>query len=436
MADSSIDSSIPHQPARRRWNAFVCQDCRAVFRIPSDYHGKGVVCPQCDRMLRIPQAGESIPALVQPANELGHVQREVMTEPEQIDQKDITHPIESPTAPSEAARTLAKPTPAMQQETQRDPSLRRRKKRRERTHDAESEWVKNPARRLKFSQRASYRSWWVASSLLVVVLGIIFIFLMIDRNRSGKTSDVTATTQNPVTPQVLTIQTQTKALEAKKKQIYDIKSALANAENFLSAQEIPAMLEWIRGGAKMKDRVTQFYQNQPFRPDPTYKIDRSSAVLLANGKAFQVILRNAEKVSRAMVLIKENEKFLVDWESWVGWSEMSYAEIKKQKPLKPTEVRVIVSLESYYNFDFPSSAESDWQSYRLDFPGEEKFLYGYVRRDDPLINQLRPIASDSNGAMILRIRYVESNSHDTQVVIDSVVSDSWIKAMPKSNSSE
>jgi hypothetical protein len=93
-------------------------------------------------------------------------------------------------------------------------------------------------------------------------------------------------------------------------------------------------------------------------------------------------------------------------------------------------------LESYYNFDFPSSAESDWQSYRLDFPGEEKFLYGYIRRDDPLINQLRPIASDSNGAMILRIRYVESNSNDTQVVIDSVVSDSWIKAMPKSNSSE
>ena len=36
-----------------------------VFRIPMNHDGRGVVCPCCMRMLRIPQEGELTPALSQ-----------------------------------------------------------------------------------------------------------------------------------------------------------------------------------------------------------------------------------------------------------------------------------------------------------------------------------------------------------------------------------
>lgn len=436
MAQPTQDQPNSTTPSRRRWNAFVCQDCRAVFRIPSDYIGKGIVCPQCDRMLRIPSPGESIPALVQPSGDQGSIRREIMSELQQMEQLEpAREEIPASTASSQPQATVISANserPAAVTPASHDQQLRRRKKRKERSHDAENEWVKNPSGRVRFSRHSSYRSWWIASALLVVLLGVVMIMTLQDRKKASNIAPVALSpNENAVHPSVVAIQSTSQALTQKKKQVAKIKSALARAKQFIAAREIPEMLACIRGGPAMQERLETFYQKHPVHSSETHKIDETSAVLLAEGKAFQVIVRDQEEIARALVLIEENHVFSVDWESWVGWSEMSFEEIKQQKPLKPTEVRVVVSAESYYNFDFPTSAEKDWQSYRLVFAGENQYLYGYIRRDNPVIHQMRPIATDSNGSMILKIHYVESGSHPTQVVIDGVVSDSWIKALPK-----
>lgn len=53
------------KPAKRRWNAYVCPDCRLVFRIPTNHEGRGTVCPSCSRLLRIPKEGDPLPPLSQ-----------------------------------------------------------------------------------------------------------------------------------------------------------------------------------------------------------------------------------------------------------------------------------------------------------------------------------------------------------------------------------
>ena len=50
----------------RRWGAFVCPDCRFLFRIPGDHDGLGIVCPSCRRMLRIPKDGDAVSPLIKP----------------------------------------------------------------------------------------------------------------------------------------------------------------------------------------------------------------------------------------------------------------------------------------------------------------------------------------------------------------------------------
>ena len=48
----------------RRWSAFVCPECRFVFRVPRDHDGEGIVCPSCRRMLRLPgEDDETAPLL-------------------------------------------------------------------------------------------------------------------------------------------------------------------------------------------------------------------------------------------------------------------------------------------------------------------------------------------------------------------------------------
>lgn len=436
MAQPTQDQPNATTPSRRRWNAFVCQDCRAVFRIPSDYIGKGIVCPQCDRMLRIPSPGESIPALVQPSGDQGAIKREIMSELQQMEQMEPAREEMPASAVSTKPQATVIPAnserPAPVAPAAHDQQLRRRKKRKDRSHDAEKEWVKNPSGRVRFSRHSGYRSWWIASALLVVILVVVMIMTLQDRKKDSNTNPVAVTPSESVThPSVVAIQSTSQALSQKKQQVTKIKSALARAKQFIATREIPEMLSLIRGGAAMQERLQTFYQKHPVHSSETHKIDETSAILLSEGKAFQVIVRDQEESARALVLIEENDVFFVDWESWVGWSEMTFEEIKQQKPLKPTEVRVVVHAESYYNFDFPTSSEKDWQSYRLVFAGESQYLYGYVRRDNPIIHQMRPVATDSNGSMVLKIHYVESGSHPTQVVIDRVVSDSWIKALPK-----
>lgn len=55
--------------ASRRWNAFVCPECRQIFRVPGHHDGKGVVCPGCRRMLRLPEHDSPSPPLVVPLPE-------------------------------------------------------------------------------------------------------------------------------------------------------------------------------------------------------------------------------------------------------------------------------------------------------------------------------------------------------------------------------
>ncbi len=48
----------------RRWSAYVCPECRFVFRVPRDHDGEGIVCPSCRRMLRLPgEDDETAPLL-------------------------------------------------------------------------------------------------------------------------------------------------------------------------------------------------------------------------------------------------------------------------------------------------------------------------------------------------------------------------------------
>jgi hypothetical protein len=54
----------------RRWGAYVCPDCRFIFRIPMDHDGIGTVCPSCRRMLRIPKEGDSVAPLMAPIKKI------------------------------------------------------------------------------------------------------------------------------------------------------------------------------------------------------------------------------------------------------------------------------------------------------------------------------------------------------------------------------
>lgn len=430
MTDSNPDPDQSRLKTKRRWNAFVCQDCRSIFRIPANYNGKGVVCPQCERMLRIPLAGEVIPALVQSSADHEEESRQVVSSMEHMDSFAESSP------PSETLSTRASnisnpphtvpfTQPLVSQESHKG---RRRKKHRSR--DAENDWQSHPSKRLRFSQKKNLLHWWIASAALVILLFIIMAVLLMDQQRHSEVAEKAYSSSIPESLAFVQEQKERLAQEQQKK-VAILQQGYSCAESFLRAKNVDEILPWIRKSDHSEEVLTAGLSRIIDDKWRDGELDRQTMVAIEQDRIIQFTIKKAGLGSKAIILVKEQDRYLVDWESWMGWSEMNYDQIQQNKPIKPVVVRVFVELESYYNFDFPPSEESEWQSFRLNFPNEDRFVYGYLRRDDPLMDRMRVASPDYNGAMTLTIRYKESGSHASQMMIDGIISNSWVKGFSR-----
>ena len=406
---------------KRRWNAYVCQDCRGIFRVPADYVGQGVVCPVCDRMLRIPRSGESIPSLVQDDfSENAPVVSE-LAKIEEIDDGVMES--------DGLLADVGEKSPLMTLETMSPPpsgERRRRKRQRDRGLDVENSWQQNDGKKiLRFSGR-KWVAWWITGAALsLVVIGGIVISMLPDDPQPTvvQTPDFVAL---PPTVEDEDKQAKEEAL----RQLKTEREARAAVTKLYQATTVDALLPLLRPVDGLREKVQQYHADKPLTVGEMEGIDEISPIMGHDSKAFFATVRLKNYRTEGVVVIKVGEMFLVDWESWVGWSEMSYQTIIETKPTTPTEVRVIVEPVNYYNFDFPNSSESEWQSYRLNFADGEKELYGYIMRTSELTSQVTPASDQGAKSMILRIRYRDENSHATQVLIDSVVTDGWVKDLP------
>jgi hypothetical protein len=422
---SAIDSSAK-SIEKRRWNAFVCQDCRAIFRIPADYEGKGVVCPSCDRMLRLPRCGESTPPLVQvpedDASDPTIIERK-MSEKSTLDAKPLVektapHPLEG-TTESKSPQFDAEPMPSSGE-------WRRRKKHRSRGKNAENEWQQSQNRKLRFSRRIPLAWIWVGGILTAVAIVIAAAALLRpQRDSHAKNDSVLATPFLEI--DVVKASGNASAV----KQLAQIKEAHKWIETFLQVRKMEDLMPMLRPVDGLEEKTQSYYLNHPLQDQAIEEIDHSSSALLQDGRCFQtqVIVKN--QPPRLITLMKIEGEYKVDGESWVGWSEMNVSSLRGKKPLHPVEVRVVLEQESYYNFDFPSSMESRWQSYKLTFPDDGQMLHGYVDRSLPIHQALIPPSDVPSRPMILRIRYRDERSHSSQVLIDSVVAEGWVKDMPR-----
>lgn len=411
---------------KKRWNAFVCQDCRAIFRIPADYDGKGVVCPACDRMLRLPRVGETLPELVQSVAVPIEGQSE---EWQHRDKHETTNEEERKTELRSPATDVVGELIVTSSPPEAMPSggeWRRRKKHRSRGKNAENEWQQSESRETRPDRRIPVGWLWGGAALLMVfVLMIAMSLLQQDKNRV-----IDPVSSDAVLPPA-SEEGEEKSQHEAMLRLSQIKEAHDVIEAFFQARRIEDLMPLLRPASELEEKIRRYYIVHPL-PDNQYDgINKQSSTLLAGGRCIETLIRLKNQSTRQMTLVKNGARYQIDWESWVGWSEMNVAKLRDKKPLTPIEVRVNVESESYYNYDFPSSMESRWQSYKLTFAEDGQELHAYVERSSPLNPLLLPPSDVPSRPMILRIRYRGEDSHSSQVLIDSVVTEGWVKDMPR-----
>jgi hypothetical protein len=118
----------------------------------------------------------------------------------------------------------------------------------------------------------------------------------------------------------------------------------------------------------------------------------------------------------------------VDWEQAVEWTEMSLEDFRVQQPRRPVAFRLKIRGSDYYNHGF--SDDRKWLAAELYLPfpdrRKETVFYGYIERGSQAWKDLAIYTEPgNNGSVIINIRYPEKLDSPEQVIIDSMVLNSW-----------
>ena len=288
-------------------------------------------------------------------------------------------------------------------------------------------WEMNSKTRARRSERKQMLFFLIGGGVL---LAVILAGVVMSMNAGRKVSAPMGNLPAPV-PLALSLQDR-KNPELIDPAVADEAAFLARAEplarKFLAASTVEQLLPLIRNPDTAEARMRSFYPEGKPVPVGISKFNVTGEVA-TNGdfKSVEILTDNFD--NKRLVFVNVAGDLKIDWESWVGWSEMPWAEFRSSKPDSARIFRVNLSPVDYYNFDFLD--ETKWQSYRLVSPDQESSLYGYVERGGELDKRIRPGPDSSSIPLTLKLKFPKGTLSNDQVEIESVVSDSWVEENPK-----
>ncbi|MES2995986.1 MAG: hypothetical protein V4733_04160 [Verrucomicrobiota bacterium] len=332
--------------------------------MPKDHDGKGVVCPACALLLRIPG-------------------------PEDVD------------------------VPLITARQQPDDGVKKDKRFSRNREVAELvEWDRGPAVK---PTPGGGRKW-----LIVAAVGVSLLAgaLAIGIGLFVRVPETSATAAQPETE----IQEKTTVPEMPLDLNQLITEADAAARKFLDAKDVAAMLPLVRNPADIRAKAEKWYEQQPPEGGPGELIEQSG-IVLDNGYV-RFLVRTAAGEDKPMFFERTRGGLKIDWETWAGWAAMPWREFIAKRPQTPVEFRVAVHPTNYYNYGF--SDDSKWQSFRLDSADGTEWIYGYAPRGSAAALRLQRIEADSSLPCILLLRFSADETSEKQVIIDNLVTVGWV----------
>lgn len=121
-------------------------------------------------------------------------------------------------------------------------------------------------------------------------------------------------------------------------------------------------------------------------------------------------------------------RFLVDWESLVGYGEMSFRDFRAGRPVKPIMLRAYVRRFEYFNFEFSDS--SKYLCVKLTSESGDDSIYGFALRSSRLGQWLESDLAATGPAgfkgYTVRVSFPANSQSNQCVLLDEVVESRWL----------
>ncbi len=355
---------------REEKEGYVCPNCRMLFALSKGLGGHGANCPGCDELLTIPSAEDGV--ISQGVSKVSYQQAGLASQ-----------------------EFLAN------------------------EGTKEGQWIESRRSEVSREEEDDQALRWMLpiGLLALLLLGGVSYFLLSSKDTSEEPVLANIENGEKEVEEVITFNHQDLDEKEKLKEYLD---------QLYGAKTIDTLLDHCRQSDGLREKMLKFYKGEKV---PEQKIRRLTSSF-DYGRIPGFFSYKAETTDYEIVqgLIEyKSGRFKLDWESNVGYSEMTWAELKKNKPTKPVILRVVVKQAEYYNLEFKD--EKQWQSVTLSNPNElDGVLYAYVKKKSATEQQVSNFGMSNDGyAVTVKVHYTKNPQSDNQVIISEVVNDSWIQ---------
>ncbi|MFN0127576.1 MAG: hypothetical protein ACKV19_12915 [Verrucomicrobiales bacterium] len=205
-------------------------------------------------------------------------------------------------------------------------------------------------------------------------------------------------------------------------------------KRFLATATLEERAAFVRHPEITKTRMETWHSPaNPLKPRKVVDFrDRSSEQTINDVTFLMLNMVLDDHLPRSIAVEKTKDGgYLVDWESFVFWSDPRWPEFLSKEPEGTSDFRVVVSIDTYFNYGYADAKK--WFCYKLSDPENWAHCWGYCSIDSDAGMQINRMIrrqrqqGENQIKAILKLRFEEGGRGHNQVLIEEVVEDGWIK---------
>lgn len=208
--------------------------------------------------------------------------------------------------------------------------------------------------------------------------------------------------------------------------------AAAAMERFLTAKNIDAMLSTVADRPVVEPMIRRYLEQHPIEPFSYESLTISNGAGPTGERSIVVRMRDGS--TREGVVIHQDGRSVVDWPSFVAWSDMEWAQFMDQKPSDPVLFRVIA--EPTERFDNAFSDSKGLACLKLSNPRNASAapIFAYAEKTSVVGQEIEFLMKQSEGKptkLTLHLKYPQAAKASDQVWIDGLLANGWMVPHPK-----
>ena len=225
-----------------------------------------------------------------------------------------------------------------------------------------------------------------------------------------------------------------------------VKEAVASLKTFLKPGAWREKLPLVYNGSGVSAHMHAYYDLRADDDPVLGRLMQANLVSIGTSKVIALAIESPERPVaglRAFFHRGTNGQLLLDWDAWVGYSEVPWKEIKIKKSQVPVLIRAVATVSDYYNHEYSDALR--YFAVKLRSPDGLYSFNAYVPRETILAiamanlvgvkmpRQLKPGTPFSvlrppltKALVTLRIAYGPTSESPDDVLITQLIADRWL----------